>query len=75
MDLEKLYLKVVVKANRGRLRDIHHTIIDYEVNRMSIELGIGSAFWLNPLFIKEEDRKYFPKEALVCEKPISGEKK
>ncbi len=62
--IEKIYKKSVVLPNRNRTRGSERTIVDAEVARISVELGLCSAAWVNPLFIKEEDRLFLNSEQL-----------
>lgn len=71
--IEDIYKRCVLAPNRGKVRDSQRTIIDAEIIRIDIELGKCSAGWVNPLFIKEEDRKFLSEAQLNCVEKKKGE--
>lgn len=62
--IEKIYKKAVLIPNKGKTRGSERTLIDAEVARIEVELGLCSAAWVNPHFIKAEDRVFLSPEQL-----------
>jgi hypothetical protein len=62
--IEKMYKKCVIEPNKNHTRGSERTLIDAEIARIDVELGHCSAAWVNPYFIKEEDRVFLSPEQL-----------
>lgn len=73
--IEAIYKRCVIEPNKGKTKDSQRTIVDAEIARIDIELGICSAAWVNPYFIKPEDRVFLSEEQLRNPSSLANENK